>query len=129
MLLSINRQFGRTVPRECAREDADGGAFSAEGARKPHQQCLANRIARSSPFLLTCALLTMSLPEGAQLSDGGAWQRNFSSGVALVNPSSTATHSVQLDASRAYQTRHGAAVDGTRPVVLPPTIGAVLLYA
>lgn len=66
---------------------------------------------------------------GRQLPGSEVWQRYFSSGVAFANPSSTATHSVHLDATHAYKTRHGADVDVSKPLVLPPTTGAVLLYA
>ena len=65
-------------------------------------------------------------PRGAAANIDGLWRREFRSGIALVNPSSTRLVSAVLDPSWSWRRRDGTEVDTASPLKLPPTTGAVL---
>lgn len=65
----------------------------------------------------------------ATRTPSGLWRREYSTGVALVNPSTTRTVSARLDPRLNYRDRHGNDVDQSNPVTLGPTSGVTLTHA
>jgi len=63
-------------------------------------------------------------PVGAPLEQGGVWERAYSNGLVLVNPSDSAA---EVPLEGAYTDDRGLAV--TSPVKLAPHRGAVLILA
>ena len=66
--------------------------------------------------------LPIGHPVGRAVEQGGIWRRNYSNGVALVNPGDSPT-SVVLDG--VYADDRGRAV--VSPVTIPPKGGVVLI--
>ncbi|WP_432838671.1 IPT/TIG domain-containing protein [Dactylosporangium sp. CA-092794] len=73
------------------------------------------------------AAATVGAPTGDLFADQGVYRRDFTTGLALVNPSSAGSRTVQLPANHAWRDLYGGTVAGT--VTLPAAAGLVLVAA
>jgi hypothetical protein len=71
--------------------------------------------------------IDLGLPLGTKYSEGWAWIRKYTLGLAIVNPASITSQVVTLEPGRAYAQPDGTIIFDS--ITMPPVSGMLLLYA